>query len=149
MQWARTHPRSGPVREGGRDFRTRRPDELTRQVRAVWLLEHSLLPEVGTISGDIPEAPGFLKGPAGPLSRAPRLGSSGGFLDSFLAGQKGTYPGHANLSRQPQSHPRVPTTLESVLQPWRSVGVRLASQFSCSASHWSHAAWLRMAVPVS
>ena len=149
MRWARTHPRSGPVREGGRDFRTGRPDELTRWARAVWLLEQVPLPEMGTISGDILKAPGFLKGPAGPLSRAPRLGSSGGFFGSFLAGQKGTYPGHANLSRQPQSHPRVPTTLESVLQPWRSVGVRLASQFSCSASHWSHAAWLRMAVPVS
>ena len=46
------------------------------------------------------------------------------------------------------SQPRVPTTLESVLQPWRSVGVRLAIQASCSASHWSQAAWLRMAVPV-
>ena len=149
MRWARTHPRSGPVREGGRDFRTGRPDELTRWARAVWLLEQVPLPEMGTISGDILKAPGFLKGPAGPLSRAPRLGSSGGCLGSFLAGQKGTYPGHANLSRQPQSHPRVPTTLESVLQPWRSVGVRLASQFSCLASHWSHAAWLRMAVPVS
>ena len=189
MRWARTHPRSGPVREGGRDFKSRRPDELTRWARAVWLLEQVPLPEVGTISGDILKAPGFLKGPAGPLSRAPRPGMRG-FLPAGLcpaiapiessamqkptrsvgseihgpgtgairraanlppplAGQKGTYPGSANLSRQPQSHPRVPTTLESVLQPWRSVGVRLASQFSCSASHWSHAAWLRMAVPVS
>ena len=182
MRWARTHPLSGPVREGGRDFKSRRPDELTRWARAGWLLEQVSLPEAGTISGDIRKAPGFLKGPAGPLSRAPRLGSSGGFFGFFASrpqntarcknqrkalvplfmapepgplggppifGQKGTYPGHVNLSRQPQSHPRVPTTLESVLQPWRSVGVRLASQFSCSASHWFHAAWLRMAVPVS
>ena len=84
---ARTLPQLGPVREGGRDFRTGRPDELTRWARAVWLLEQVPLPEVGTISGDILKAPGFLKGPAGPLSRAPRLGSSGGFFGSFLAGQ--------------------------------------------------------------
>ena len=142
MRWARTHPRSGPVREGGRDFKSRRPDELTRWARAVWLLEQVPLPEVGTISGDILKAPGILKGPAGPLSRAPRLGSSGAFfrffclrghapqsrpwnkarcknqrsalvptftapepgplsglpnLPSPLVGQKGTYPGSANL----------------------------------------------------
>ena len=77
MRWARTHPRSGPVREGGRDFKSRRPDELTRSARAGWLLEHSPRPEMGTISGDIQKAPGFLKGPAGPLSRAPRLGMRG------------------------------------------------------------------------
>ena len=29
-------------------------------------------------------APGFLKGPAGPLSRAPRLGTRGGFLAYFF-----------------------------------------------------------------
>ena len=86
-----SHPLSGPVREGGRDFKSRRPDELTRWARAVWLLEQVSLPEMGTISGDIQKAPGFLKGPAGPLSRAPRLGSSGGFFGSFLAGQKGTF----------------------------------------------------------
>ena len=39
--------------------------------------------------------------------------------------------------------------LESVLQPCKLVGVRLDCQFSCSASHWSQAAWLRMVVPVS
>ncbi len=33
-------------------------------------------------------APGFLKGPAGPLSRAPRLGTRGGFFRRFLTGQK-------------------------------------------------------------
>ena len=88
---ARTLPRPGPVREGGRDFRTGRPDELTRWARAGWLLEHSPLPEAGTISGDIQKAPGILKGPAGPLSRAPRLGSSGDFFGSFLVGQKGTF----------------------------------------------------------
>ena len=86
-----SHPLSGPVREGGRDFKSRRPDELTRSARAGWLLEHSPRPEMGTISGDIQKAPRFLKGPAGPLSRAPRLGSSGGFFGSFLAGQKGTF----------------------------------------------------------
>ena len=50
------------------------------------MLEHSPLPEVGTISGDIPEAPGILKGPAGPLARAPRLGSSGDFFGLFACG---------------------------------------------------------------
>ena len=92
-----SHPPPGPVREGGRDFRTGRPDDLTRWARVCRLLEQGSLPEVGTISGDIPKAPGFLKGPAGPLSRAPRLGSSGDFFGSFLVGQKGTYPGSANL----------------------------------------------------
>ena len=92
-----THVPPGPVREGGRDFRTGRPDELTRWARAVWLLEQVPLPEAGTISGDILKAPGFLKGPAGPLSRAPRLGSSGDFFGSFLVGQKGTLRGSANL----------------------------------------------------
>ena len=33
-------------------------------------------------------APGFLKGPTGPLSRAPRLGTRGGFFRRFLTAQK-------------------------------------------------------------
>ena len=85
-----SHPLSGPVREGGRDFKSRRPDELTRSARAGWLLEHSPRPEMGTISGDILKAPGFLKGPAGPLSRAPRLGSSGGFFGFFASRPQNT-----------------------------------------------------------
>ena len=39
-------------------------------------------------SADPQLAPGFLKGPAGPLSRAPRLGTRGGFFRRFLTGQK-------------------------------------------------------------
>ena len=46
-------------------------------------------------------------------------------------------------------YPLVPSILESVLQPCKSVGVKLDIQFSCSFSHWSQAAWLRMAVPLS
>ena len=98
---ARTLPQLGPVREGGRDFRTGRPDELTRWARAGWLLEHSSLSETGTISGDIQKAPGFLKGPAGPLSRAPRLGSSGAFFRRFLRGQKAAPSG----KREPPGSP--------------------------------------------
>ena len=67
---ARTLPQLGPVRDGGRGFRTGRPDELTRWAWAGWLLEQISLPEVGTISGDIRKAPGFLKGPAGPRVKA-------------------------------------------------------------------------------
>ena len=36
-----------------------------------------------------------------PLSRAPRLGTSGDFFGSFLVGQKGTYPGSAKLPDKP------------------------------------------------
>ena len=39
--------------------------------------------------------------------------------------------------------------MESVLHPCKSVGVRLLIQFSRSFSHWSQAAWLRIAVPLS
>ena len=92
------HGRARPRRRAG--FWIGSPGELTRWPRAVRLLEHGPLREAKTISGDLRRAPGFLKGPAGPLSRAPRLGTSGGFFGSFLAGQKGTYrnlPGNANL----------------------------------------------------
>ncbi len=40
-----------------------------------------------------------------PQSRAPRLGSSGGFFGSFLAGQKGTYPGKREPTGKPHGRP--------------------------------------------
>ena len=45
-------------------------------------------------------APGFLKGPAGPLSRAPRLGTRGAFLDSFFRRRK--KEGHGKAAARPK-----------------------------------------------
>ena len=45
-------------------------------------------------------APGFLKGPAGPLSRAPRLGTRGAFLASFFRRRK--KEGHGKAAACPK-----------------------------------------------